>query len=515
MNVSNAPRSCLIGLCFLLAVAAYTLWDGSRCDLRTDGPLIELDINASMRQRFDNDTITTKLHRGDSVQVIGIDKSSFGQKWLVKTVQGNLGWIDASDLPCIKQIVTDGANKGDTVTVKAKWLGSHIYSYVYTDKDGNEKERSTYDFMPAVEWAEDFYYDSNAVAGVCTQDKFGTKCVGRNFNEINSEFSNPVLVRITPSGFEAMYSWKTFDAATGQMSRPTVTFGKDSVATAVSFGRATDRAAGWLKKMPLASSIIDCPLTSLMVRASRYIGFDNPMLSTGMKVFIICMIPFYLLLLALWMFALQTVPTLLMGWLMIFPPVFAFLKDTWLRALLFIVALVSCYVWAVMMMAWGMFPFWTLIIAIVSWYAFAMATSILCSYPYIRCPKCHHLYTIKFDHEKFEYDEIKTGEDIVRGQLLGKRTEKWKTWTHVTTTTTYGDGSKKTSSYNTNEKTHHRDYKTYQFIDYKVTYRLDHYRQYHKCSCCGHIDETTSVTYTELKRERIGSHVGEIAGDDY
>lgn len=514
MNVSNAPRACLIWLCLLLTVVGYTIWDGSNCELRTDGPLIALDSNATMRQQFDNDTITTLLSKGDSVQVLGIDRSSYGQKWLMKTRQGNIGWIDASDLTGIRQIVTDGSDKGDTVSVSAVWLGAHIHKYAYTNKNGEKRERSTYDFMPAEDWADDFYYDRTPVAGVCTQQKFEKNCIGRNFNEISSEFSDPVLVRITPSGFEALYSWKTFDSATGQMSKPTVSFAKDSVATAVSFGRATNRAAGWLKKMPLASSIIDCPLTSLMVRGSHYI-MDNPMPSTGMKVFIYCMIPVYLLILGLWMFALQAVPTLLMGWLMTFPRVFAILNDGWLRALIFIVALVSCYVWIVTMMAWGMFPFWSLIIAIISWYAFAMATSPLCTYPHCRCPKCHHMYTIQFDYEKFEYDEIKTGEDIVKGQRLGKRTESWKTWTRVTTTTTYGDGHKETSSYNTNEKTHHRDYNTYQFIDYKVTYRLDHYRQYHKCSCCGHVEETTSVAYTELKRERIGSHVAEIAGDEY
>lgn len=515
MNISNAPRACFLWLCVLVAIVIFTIWEGNQYDIKSDGPVISLESPATLRQRFDNDTITSKLPKGDSVQVIGINRSAYGQQWLVRTRQGNVGWIDASDLTGIRQIVTDGSDKGDTVAVKAHWHGSYIYDYVYTDKSGKETKRSTDDFMPAVEWVNDFYYDKAPIAGVCTQEKFEKKILGNSFAEINSRFANPVLLHVAPSGFEAQYPWKIYDPATGQMSKGTVTFNSDSIATAVTFGNFTSRGAGWLKRMPFASNIIDWNLTSLMVRGSRYIREGNPMPSTGRFVFIICMIPIYMLILGLWMFGLQTIPTLLMGWLLKFPPVFALLKDSWLKIIIFLVAIASCYVWAVMMLAWGMFPFWILLITIISWYAFALATSPLCTYPHCRCPKCHHLYTIHFDYEKFEYDEIKTGEEVVKGQLLGTRTEKWKTWTQVTTTTTYASGRKETSSHNTNEKTHHRDYNTYQFIDYKVTYRLDHYRQYHKCSCCGHIEETTSVKYTELKRERLGSHIGEIAGNEY
>ena len=74
-----------------------------------------------------------------------------------------------------------------------------------------------------------------------------------------------------------------------------------------------------------------------------------------------------------WMFFTPQLPVLLMGWLMKFPPVFAFLSDKMLRLLMFGVTVVSVYVWSVMMMAWGMFPFWSVLIIIFGWYAFTLA----------------------------------------------------------------------------------------------------------------------------------------------
>lgn len=514
METSNAPRKCFIWLVVFVVALVFVTWDGTKYNLRTDGPIIALESKATMRQRFDKDTINTILQKGDSVQVYGIDRSSFGQKWLVRTSNGNLGWIDASDVTGIKQIVTDGSNKGDTVSVKAEWFTSYIRYYTYVDREGTEHKNSTDDFTPAMEGLDDFTYDRDAISGVCTQSKFENKSIGQSYEDVNRQFGLPVLVHVSSKGIEAQYSWKTFDPSTGFMTRPTVTFGADSIAEAVAFGNPTKRAAGWLKRIPLASSIIDWQFTTWMVRTSRY-SFAPAMPSTAQFIGILCLIPVMFLLYGIWMFAAQTIPTLLMGWLMVFPPVFAFLKDSWLRALIFVVAMVSCYIWSVIMMAWGMFPFWTILIFIVGWYAMTLAVSPLCTYPHIRCPKCHHMYTIKFDHEEFDHSEIKTGSEIVRGRLLGRRTEKWKTWTHVTTVRTDQFGNKSTTSYDKDVRHRARDYTTYEFIDYEVTYRLDYYRQYFVCDKCGLVEESMGIKYTLLNRKRVGTHTDELAGEEY
>lgn len=512
LETENAPRRCLICMILIVCCIAAALWDGGGSNLKTDGPVVCLTGNATLRQRFDRDTVCTTIAKGDSLLVLGIDRSSFGQKWLVETPKGDIGWVDASDLSGIRQIVTDGADKGDIVSVQAKWSGSYISDYIYINKEGKEKKRRTDDFIPVLDGWDNYAYNRDGRAGVCSASKFESRTLGQSLDEVNRSFGPPVLLRITPQGMEAQYSWKVFEPSTGKMYRPNVTFGADSTATAVSLGDPTARAASWLKHMPLASQIIDWPLTSLMVRGSRYDAYADAMPSTGMKILIICLLVLVMICYFSWMFFTASLPVLLMGWLVKFPKVFYVLSDQWLRVLMLGVTLVSVYIWSVMMMAWGMFPFWSVLILICSWYSFSLAASPLCEYPHIRCPKCRHLYTIMFDHEDFEYSEIKTGEDIRQGKLLGKRTATWEAWTQVTTY--YTDRS--STSHREDVHTQAQDYRTYEYIKYDVTYRLDHYRRYYKCGNCGLVEETTRIKTTELDRQETGRYAHETAyGDEY
>lgn len=514
METSDAPRACGAWLLLIAAALIAFVWDACYYNLKTDGPVLTLESNAVLRQRFDRDTICTDIHAGDSVRVLGIERTSFGQKWLVRTSGGDIGLIDGSDLTGIRQIVTDGPNKGDTVAIRAHWLGSSIYRYYYTGRDGEEKERSTRHFMPVLDGWQDYQYESDAVAGICTQQRFEKMTAGKSLADVNDAFGLPVLLRVTPSGFTARYSWKVYDPATGEMSRPNVSFGKDSLVTGVEYTNTTDRAASWLRHMPLAPQILDWPVTTVLMRGSRYVMFSNPLPGTFEKVLQWCLMPVVLILMLLWLFWTASLPVVLMGWLLRFPVVFAWISDRWLKWLMLAVTLVSAYVWSVMQMGWGIFPVWSVVIFIVSWYMFTLAASPLCTFPHCRCPQCHHMYTIHFDRSEFDYDEIVKGSDIVRGRKLGTRTEKWRTWTQVNTTRTYSDGSKHHSSHRENERRHSRDYNMYEYLNYDVTYRLDHYRDYYRCSCCGFEEEDKSVVTTELGRKFTGTHTGEEAGEE-
>lgn len=516
LETDNPPRRCFVLLLVILCMTALALWDGGGSNLKTDGPIITLENKAILRQRFDQDTISTALAAGDSVRVLAIDRSSYGQSWLVKTGKGDIGWIDAADLTGIRQIVTDGVNKGDTVSIKALWSTNRRYVdyYMYTE-DGEEIKESTKDFIPDFKGWEDLQYNVTGRAGICSQEKFEKTAGGKSLEDVNKDFGTPVLLHVTPDGLEAQYSWKAFDPKSGEMYIPNVTFGVDSIATAVTFVHPTNCAASWLKRMPLAVNIIDNPWTSFYIRGARYQMDPSPMISGFVKFLLICLIVLVLFVYFCWMFLMQTVPVLLMGWLIKFPIVFKPLSDKWLKILMFIVMLVCVYIQSVVMMAWGMFPIWTIVIFIMSWYTFSLAISPLCTYPHIRCPHCRRLFTIKFDHEDFEYSEIKTGFDIVRGKLLGSYKETWQKWTEVTTTTKYGDGYSTSESHRENVRDMARDVNIYQYIDYEVKYRLDHYRDYYICSKCGLVEETTPVTSTELDRKIVGTHSGEERGEEY
>lgn len=91
LETSNAPRRCLIYLILLSCCVGFAVWDGGGCDLKADGPKICLSKKTTLRQSFDSDTICTTLTARDSVKVLGINKSSFGQLWLVETQRGDIG----------------------------------------------------------------------------------------------------------------------------------------------------------------------------------------------------------------------------------------------------------------------------------------------------------------------------------------------------------------------------------------------------------------------------------------
>lgn len=514
-EAANPARRCLIFFILILVAALVGLWDGANSDLKKDGPTISLENKAILRQEFSDDTLCTTLRAGDSVKLLAIKRSSYGQEWLVETVRGDVGWIDAADLTHIRQVLVDGPDEGDTVNIKADLSSGYISNYTYVNSDGEENDRTTSDFVPVFDGWEQFVYNRGRVAGMSTQRKFEEKSLGATFEELNAAFGSPTLVHVMRDGLKVQYNWKAFESATGKMWIPNVTFGRDSVATAVEFVRPTDRAAGCLSILPLSAFIIDSGLTSLMVRGARYEPMSFGVMTTRDMVLLVCVIPFILLWGFLWLFGTSAMPVLLMGWLLKYPAVFKALDDKWVRLLMFVVMLLSCYVWSVVMMAWGMFPIFMILILMMGWYSFSLAKSPLCQFPHERCPHCRNLFTINFDHDEYLKTEYHTGRDIIKGNMLGKRTEKWKRWTEVTTTKTYKSGRTETYTSKENERTMARDYTTYEYLNYDVTYKVDTYRRYYVCDKCGFVEDTNVYRSKEVDRKYAGSHTSEIAGEEY
>ena len=282
-ETSNSPRACLGWIIVIALAIGCIFWDSASYRLKTDGPMIKLDQQAVMTQRFDKDTLKQTLPAGDSIRVLGIDRSSFGQKWLVQTDNGERGWVDAAQLPQIRQVVTKGKFEGDTVTICGTGSGA-TSKYVFRNNAGEEDDRSTKDFIPVLKDWDDYAYNSDGVVGVCSMKKFKSKTEGKNMVEVDKALGSPIQVHSTPQGLEASYSCKVFDPTTGTMQLPTVTFSSDSIATGVTYSEWTSRASSWLKRVPMASAIIDWPLTSVMVRDSRYNAMSDPTMSGWKRV---------------------------------------------------------------------------------------------------------------------------------------------------------------------------------------------------------------------------------------
>ena len=182
-ETSNSPRACLKWIIVIVAALVFVLLSSTSYNLKSDGPTIQLTRQAVMTQRFDKDTIKQVLPAGDSIRVLAIDRSSFGQKWLVQSSKGERGWIDAAQLPQIRQVVTKGKFEGDTVTICGTGSGA-TSKYVFKNSAGEEDDRSTKDFIPVLKDWDDYAYNSDGVVGVCSMKKFKSKTEGKNMVEV-------------------------------------------------------------------------------------------------------------------------------------------------------------------------------------------------------------------------------------------------------------------------------------------------------------------------------------------
>ena len=201
-EAANPARRCLIFFILILVAAVVGLWDGANSDLKKDGPTISLENKAILRQEFSDDTLCTTLRAGDSVKLLAIKRSSYGQEWLVETVRGDVGWIDAADLTHIRQVLVDGPDEGDTVNIKADLSSGYISNYTYVNSDGEENDRTTSDFVPVFDGWEQFVYNRGRVAGMSTQRKFEEKSLGATFEELNAAFGSPTLVHVMRDGLK-------------------------------------------------------------------------------------------------------------------------------------------------------------------------------------------------------------------------------------------------------------------------------------------------------------------------
>ena len=105
------------------------------------------------------------------------------------------------------------------------------------------------------------------------------------------------------------------------------------------------------------------------------------------------------------------------------------------------------------------------------------------------------MFTNKFLKREFirEYEEW-DDESVA----IDSHTERWQTWTEVTTK--YGDG--RTTTGKENVRNHSRTTTTYD--DYKVLYKVKEYEISFRCSECGNIEKIVDHDYQELRREYVG-----------
>lgn len=480
-----------------------------------NGPEVVLEKPQMLEMAFGTDTLDLSLKSGDTIKILGIDRTTYRQTYLVETTDGDRGWLDTYSLP-LAQIMVDGNENGDTVSIvgqKFRGKTQHVDGYIAKLYDGTEVETRADEFEPIIKNWTNYKLSNVTITSIGTEDHYRSM-LGLSLPEIEHKIGPAYQILHQNGETVAQFKALSYDLKDGKSYYPIYRFNSEGLSDNVYFEYHKDRNDWLLKRIPGVSMILNMPFTSMIIRTSIYEKGATSETISGLEKFLMIALAVIILTGSLvWLFMTPSILTLAMGNLMAFPKVFYFLSDSVLKWLMIGITISLTYYWTVVMLAWGMFWWITPIIFVTSWYLCRYAISDLCTIPHTRCPHCKRLHTIALDDHVLYDTKYEKGADVVKGKLLDTSYSKYKTWTQVTKTTTYGDGHKESSSWRENETNHKIKHNTYQMIDYEVTYRVDFYHNHYICEECNYEEIIDTTEMTEVDRKFVGSHEGTFSNE--
>lgn len=477
----------------------------------TDGPMMPVRKGMKVFSVFGaGDTIVTTLAAGDSVRFIGYNKAFYQGEYLVETTSGVRGWTMPWMLD-IEMIAEWKDLEGDTLILDypKKIIYNNYGPYWDHQKspvtgqllDGTKLEdiRSA-TLYPAI---KDFRkYEINwqhAFSKIMSKKKFEKLAKDMKFEKSEKKIGPMYAVaRLDNGDIEVRYRTYVFDPEDGKCYNPIVTFGADSVAIATGMREASDRGDWVLKRLPLVSAIYDFPLTSAFARTPVYdMAYDSKMSTPSKIIFWICW-GFSAIGALLWIFAVGSIPLIIVYELMWCPKVFYYLSDRMLKVLMALVAIVFTYYWVIVLMGWGAY-WWIIPLVGFATYViyFGCSAPLDNTIPHSRCQECRSMDTMNLVEKEFLGSENAI-ESRTRSHELGSTTKRWKTWTRVSS-----DGGQ--SWHDENVKHHFEKDTRWRDDHYREKVRYDKFMLHYKCSVCGYHEQKRDQERHILDRKYTGS----------
>lgn len=463
-----------------------------------------VDKPLKVMSRFDRDTIYTKVKKGDTLQILGYDEASWASPttFWVQTHDGTRGTI-----PCYEMGIPMGIWNKDTKQydeVEILGVDHNKHKYYYRLGDGEKKELKFDKITPLFADSMKVKHLESTIECYMSREKFEREYLGSTYAE-NEKKHNPALfVAKQKDSLLVAYPLSVINLENGKRYKPIVAYSEDK-AESVKYDYYNDRSDWLIKIWPGLGAIMDNDIASFLIKGSMFemtprLGENASTLKViGIYALAIVMLIFVLL----WLFVTPMIPVFLIGFLMHVRPIFYPLSNKVLGTIIAIIAVISTYIWATMMLAWGMMMLFLLVYIFVVLFSIGFAGAFLgTKVPHGRCPGCRTIDSITFKESRFlrNYDKWMRESEYVK--MTGQRTQTWQTWTQRTTT--YGDGRKTTERINVRD--HKRVTSTHLYDDYKVLYNVDVYEYTYTCPGCGHIEHSYPEKYTEIKREYLGSH---------
>ena len=463
------------------------------------------------------DETVGKLRKGDTVDYLGVVAGNHHHPYglLVQTRDGERGLLAAAEMgfPMMME------NGSDSLPVQIKNLfrekgknkgakGTLYYNIVTAS--GEKKKVNLGEVRPILPDSlsklrldkEGDYY--------MTKAKFERLYIGHSLAENDARYRPAWLIDKTKKGFLAYYpNIEIIDFSDGKIRNPIIAYGSDSIAVTYGFedSHAYRNNRYLVKWLPLVGKIIDVDFFARMIEGSmrfNWIHSDDENYTEkaelgwrDIPVWTYIGAFFWVVLGLIWVFLGMTLLPLILEAALYCRFAYYHLPDNIIAILFAIVAAVVTYIWTVLMTVWGCLWIFLPGIVIAGFCAYTYVTRMLATAPHSRCPDCKRMETIRFHSRTFEreYNEWRP-----ESKEISSHTERWKTWTDVTTK--WSDGS--TSHRRENERNHSRT--TTQYADYSVLYHVKLYHNNYECPECGYMEYIPEEELTELQRQYTGQH---------
>lgn len=495
---------CLIALAVIVGMHLVTCMtlDNS---IPNNPETVKLEKAAMLEARVKGETVKIKVPKGAEIKILGASTANqlIPERLWVELEDGTRGHISCEYFDVKYEALLDGEKKPQPVEGYWEEDGHFIVQL----KDGTTDKLYADDAYPIwpKSWKFKYVSGSSISSSYMSLSKFEDKYIGSTF-EKNDKRQFPAKFVVNKDGLTyAYYDLTLLDTSTGLRHTPTIVYNNEGVAESYILGNPQKRAKIFLKYMPFVGKIVDVPFLNVLIRGSFYNLAADGRGEAGLLGKIIAII-FAIIagaFLLLWLYGTPMIPVLLMGVLMHNPKIFYPLNNKVLGGLISVVAIVSTYIWAALLVGWGIMWLFLLPIIFASIFVTTFVSSpLIPDAPCARCLKCRNIESMNFVDSVYDHEYEKWMRETEYVKKISEKERKYKTWNQVTWRR--GDGSTYTT--NENVQNHTQIITTSLYDDYKVLYNVKVYQNNYSCVVCGQHEHNFSEKYTEIDRKYMGTH---------
>lgn len=505
---SDAAKShfniCLIALAVLVGMHLVTCLTLDN-DLPRRPEKVMLERAAVLEARVNEENIKVNVPKGTEIEILGASRAGqlIPERLWVQLEDGTRGHISCEYFDLEYEGVLKGQKRPEHV--EGNWNGDgHFIAQLPDGSTDNLYADDVYPIWPR-SWKFKYVSGSSVSSSYISLSKFEDKYLGTTLEKNDSRQFPAYFVIHNGGKTYAYYDLWVLDTSTGLRHHPTIIYNSEGLAESYVLGSPKKRAKIFLKFMPFVGKIVDVPFLNVLIRGSFYDVVGEGKGEAGLIGKIIGLVAALIMgiFMLLWFYGTPMIPVLLVGVLMHNPKIFYPFSNKALMSLVSIVAIVSTYIWAALLVGWGIMWLFLLPIVFTSLFVTTFVSGpLIPSAPCARCLNCRNIETMNFVDSVYDHEYEKWMRETEYVKKLSEKEHKYKTWTEVT----WRRGNGSTYTTNENVQNHTEIITTSLYDDYKVLYNVKVYQNNYNCVVCGQHEHNFSEKYTEIDRKYMGTH---------